>query len=108
MFYYYFFKLAWCVHPGYLNVLSYRYGDRFTIISLSWLGVVHQSPSLGRYRCRSRVICVDMLARPTRCGRPVPQPLSVMNSVKAKGEKGMMAGEGMLGVKSKGFLRHHF
>jgi len=49
-----------------------------------------------------------MLAGPTRCGTPVPQPLSVMNSVKAKGEKGMMAGEGMSGVKSKWFLRRRF
>ena len=65
--------------------------------------MVHQSPSLGRYRCRSRVICVDMLAGLTRCGTPVAQPLSVMNSVKAKGEKGLMVGEGMLGVKSRGF-----
>jgi len=86
----------------------YRYGDHFTIISLSWLGVVHQSPSLGRYRCRSRVICVDMLAGSIRCGTHVPQPLSVMNSVKAKGKKGMMASEGISGVKSEGFLRRHF
>jgi len=42
------------------------------------------------------------------CGTPVPQPLSVMNSVKAKGEKGLMVGEGMSGVKSKGFLRCRF
>ena len=70
--------------------------------------MVHQSPSLGRYRCRSRVICVDMLAGPARCGTPVPQPLSVMNSVKAKGKKGLMAGEGMSGVKSRGFLCRHF
>ena len=47
------------------------------------LGVVHQSPSLGRYRCRSRVICVDMSAGSARCGTPVPQSLSVVNSVKA-------------------------
>ena len=70
--------------------------------------MVHQSPSLGRYRCRSRVICVDMLVGPARCGTPVPQPLSVMNSVKAKGEKGLMVGAGMSRVKSKGFLRRHF
>jgi len=49
-----------------------------------------------------------MLAGPARYGTPVPQPLSVMNSVKAKGEKGFMAGEGMSGVKSKGYLRHCF
>jgi len=49
-----------------------------------------------------------MLVGPARCGTPVPQPLSVMNNVKAKGEKGLMAGERMPGVKSKGFLRRHF
>ena len=70
--------------------------------------MVHQSPSLDRHRCRSRVMCVDMLAGPARCGTPVPQPLSVMNSVKAKGEKGLMVGEGMLEVKSKGVLRRRF
>ena len=67
--------------------------------------MVHQSPSLDRHRCRSRVMCVDMLAGPARCGTPVPQPLSVMNSVKAKGEKELMVGEGMSEVKSKGVLR---
>jgi len=54
------------------------------------------------------VMCVDMLAGPARCGTPVPQPLSVMNSVKAKGEKGLMASEGMSEVKSKGVLRRRF
>jgi len=49
-----------------------------------------------------------MLARPARCGTAVPQPLSVMNNVKAKDEKGLMAGEGMSRVKSMGFLRRHF
>jgi len=43
------------------------YGDRFIIILLSWLGVVHQSPSLDRHRCQLRVICIDMLAEPARC-----------------------------------------
>jgi len=52
--------------------------------------------------------CVDMLARPARYGTPVPQPLSVMNSVKAQGEKGLMAGEGMSKFKSKGFLHRRF
>ena len=70
--------------------------------------MVHQSPSLDRHRCRSRVMCVDMLAGPTRCGTLVLQPLSVMNIVKAKGEKGLMVGEGMSEVKSKGVLRRHF
>jgi len=41
-------------------------------------------PALTDMSCRSRVICVGMLAEPARCGTPVPQPLSVMNSVKAK------------------------
>jgi len=49
-----------------------------------------------------------MLAGPARCGTPILQPLSVMNIVKAKGEKGLMAGEGMSGVKSRGFLRRRF
>ena len=89
-------------------MLVYRYGDRFIIILLSWLGVVHQSLSLDRHRYRSRVICVDRLARPARCGTPVPKPLSVMNNVKANGEKGFMAGEGMSEVKSKGFLGRRF
>jgi len=53
-------------------------------------------------------MCVDILAGPARCGTPVPQPLSVMNSVKAKGEKGLMVGEGMSEVKSKGVLRRRF
>jgi len=65
--------------------------------------VVHQSPSLGRYRCRSRVICVDMLAGSAGCGTPVPQPLSVMNSVKAKGDKRLMVGEGMSRSNQGGF-----
>ena len=70
--------------------------------------MVHQSPSLDRHRCRSRVMCVDMLAGPARCGTPVPQPLSVRNIVKAKGEKGLMVGEGMSEDKSKGVLRRRF
>jgi len=37
------------------------------------------------------MICVDMLARPARCGTPVPQPLSVMNIVKAKSVKRFVA-----------------
>jgi len=36
-----------------------------------------------------------------RCGTPVPQPLSVMNSVKVKGGKRVVAGVGMSEVKSK-------
>jgi len=53
-------------------------------------------------------MCVDMLAGPARCGTPVPQPLSVRNIVKAKGEKGLMVGEGMSEDKSKGVLRRRF
>ena len=49
-----------------------------------WLGTVHQSPSLVRYGLSSRMICADKLAEPARCDTPVPQPLSVVNSVKAK------------------------
>jgi len=45
---------------------------------------------------------------PVRCGIPVPQPFSVMNSVKAKGGKGLVVGEGMSEVKSKGFFRRRF
>jgi len=41
------------------------------------------------------MICADMLARPARCDTPVPQPLSVMNSVKAKDGKRLVACEGV-------------
>jgi len=40
-------------------------------------------------------------ARPTRCGTPVPQPLNVMNNVKAKDRKRFVAGKGVSGVYSK-------
>jgi len=43
------------------------------------------------------MICADVLVRLARCGTPVLQPLSVMNSVKAKSVKGFMAGEGVCG-----------
>jgi len=36
--------------------------------------------------------------RPTRCGTPVPQPLAVINSVKAKDRKRFVAGKGVSGV----------
>jgi len=49
-----------------------------------------------------------MLTGSVGCCTPVPQSLSVMNSVKAKGDKRLMVGEGMSGVKSGGFWRHHF
>jgi len=41
-------------------------------------------PALSDKICRSRVICIGKLVEPARCDTPVPQPLSVMNSVKAK------------------------
>jgi len=41
-------------------------------------------PALSDRSDRSRVICVGMLAEPARCETQVPQPLSVMNNVKAK------------------------
>ena len=37
--------------------------------------------------------CLSFLARPTRCGTPVPQPLNLMNNVKAKDMKRFVAGE---------------
>jgi len=43
------------------------------------------------------MISADVLERPARCGTPVPQPLSVMNSVKAKSVKRCVAGEGVCG-----------
>jgi len=49
-----------------LNALVHKH--RFITILLNCLGVIHQSPSLGRYRCRSRVTYVDMLAGPARYG----------------------------------------
>jgi len=48
------------------------------------------------------------LARPARCGTPVPQPLNVMNNVKAKNLKRFVAGEGVSKVQSKGVLCRHF
>ena len=35
------------------------------------------------------------LSRPARCGTPVPQPLNVMNIVKAKKVKRFVVGEGV-------------
>jgi len=47
--------------------------------------VWYTSPlALSDMGCRSRVICVGMLAEPARCDTLVSQPLSVVNSVKAK------------------------
>jgi len=43
-------------------------------------------------------------SRSTRCGTPVSQPLSVMNSVKAKDRKRFVAGKGgVRGLIKKGF-----
>jgi len=44
-----------------------------------------------------------VLTGSARCGTLVPQPLSVMNSVKAKSDKRLMVGEEMSWVKSGGF-----
>ena len=41
------------------------------------------------------VIYYYYLVELAQCGTPVPQPLSVMNSVKAKDEKRLVAGEGV-------------
>ena len=43
------------------------------------------------------MISANVLARPARCGTPVSQPLSVMNSVKAKSVKRFVVGEGVRG-----------
>jgi len=43
------------------------------------------------------MISANVLVRPARCGTPVPQPLSMMNSVKAKSVKRFVAGEGVCG-----------
>jgi len=50
------------------------------------------------------------LARPTRCDTPVPQPLSVRNSVKAWYPNRFVVGEGMANVRRliEGFLCCHF
>ena len=58
---------------------------------------------LADMSCRSRVICVGVLTGSAGCGTPVPQPLSVMNSVKDKSDKRLMVGEGVSRVKSGGF-----
>jgi len=39
--------------------------------------------------------CFSFLGRPARCGTPVPQPLNMMNNVKAKDVKRFVAGEGL-------------
>ena len=38
---------------------------------------------------------LSFLARPARCGTPVPQSLNVMNSVKAQNVKRFVASEGV-------------
>ena len=50
------------------------------------------------------------LARPARCDTPVPQPLSVRNSVKAWYPNKFRVGEGMTDVRRliEGFLHRHF
>jgi len=44
-----------------------------------------------------------MLTGSAGCGTSVPQPLSVMNNVKANGDERLMVGEEVLGVKLGGF-----
>ena len=39
--------------------------------------------------------CLLFLGTPARCGTPVPQPLNVMNNVKAKDVKRFVASEGV-------------
>ena len=54
-------------------------------------------PALCDMSCRSRVICVGILAVPARCDTPVPQLLSVMNNVKAKMCNRLKVGKGCEG-----------
>jgi len=71
---------------------------RFIIYLVEFGHVWYTSPpTLADMSCRSRVICVGVLTGWVGCGTPVPQPLSVMNSVKAKSDKRLMVGEGMSG-----------
>jgi len=60
-------------------------------------------PALADMSYRSRIICVGVLTELARCGTPVPQPLSMMNNVKAKSDKRLTVGECVSGVKSGGF-----
>ena len=48
--------------------------------------MVHQSPSLVRYELsvKGDMCWYDKMAEPAGCDTLVPQPLSVMNSVKVK------------------------
>jgi len=48
--------------------------------------------------------------RPARCSTPVPQPLSVMNNVKAWNLNRFVTSEGVANVRGlvKWVLRHHF
>ncbi|QCE03535.1 hypothetical protein DEO72_LG8g1560 [Vigna unguiculata] len=60
--------------------------------------------------CRSRMTCVGELAKPARCDTPVPQPLSVVNSVKAwkcqkVGER--MSGGHIVRLLAPSFLMRH-
>jgi len=49
------------------------------------LGAVHQFPNLCRWRHSGKGFgSKSSFFGPPRCSTPVPQPLSVMNSVKAK------------------------
>jgi len=48
--------------------------------------------------------------RPPRCSTPVPQPLSVMNIVKAWNLNRFVGGEGVADIRGliRGVLRRHF
>jgi len=74
------------------------------IVRLGRLGVVHQSPSLCRciYSGKGWEVLVCCV-RPPRCSIPVPQPLSVMNSVKAWNINRFVGGGGVANVR--GLLR---
>jgi len=62
-------------------------------------------PAFGDIVMSVKVISVRCLSsRSTRCGTLVPQPLAVMNSVKAKDRKRFVAGKrGVRGLIKKGF-----
>jgi len=56
----------------------------YCLLSWVWLGTVHQSPSLVRYGLSVKDdMWFGELTEPASCDTPVPQPLSVVNSVKA-------------------------
>ena len=64
--------------------------------------------ALADMSCRSRVICVGMLVEPARCDTPFPQPLSVMNNVKAESGNRLKVGEGVSEGQIRKFWRRLF